>query len=117
MVNHLDDRLSRVFASLADPTRRAMLAQVALGDASVSELAAPYKISLPAASKHLSHLESAGLIAKHKIGREVRCRFVGVRFKEAMDWMSRYERFWTDQLDALGDYLNSDNTGDQEDAE
>ncbi len=113
MVKYSEDRVSRVFAALADPTRRAMLAQLALGETTVSELAAPYNMSLPAASKHIAGLESAGLVKKRKTGRVVRCRFVPSRLREAMDWMSRYERFWTERLDALDEYLELKNAGDQ----
>jgi len=112
MVNYIDDKVGRVFAALADPTRRAMLAQLALGETTVSDLAAPYNMSLPAASKHISGLESAGLVKKRKTGRVVHCSFVPTRLKEAMEWMSRYERFWTERLDALDEYLESKNKGD-----
>lgn len=94
-----------------------MLAQLALGETTVSELAAPYNMSLPAASKHISGLESAGLVKKRKSGRVVRCRFVPARMKEAMDWMSRYERFWMEQLDALDEYLKSENKGEKQDVD
>lgn len=117
MVKYMPDHVSDVFSALADPTRRAMIAQLALGEASVSELAAPYRMSLAAASKHLSVLESAGLISKRKTGRSVRCRFTAKRMKEAMDWMARYERFWTEQLDSLDEYLRANEEGDNDNAE
>lgn len=113
----MSDHVSTVFSALADPTRRAMLAQLALGEASVSELAAPYRISLPAVSRHLAVLESAGLVEKHKVGRVVRCRFTAKRMKEAMDWMKRYERFWSGQLDSLEDYLRTANEGEDKNDE
>lgn len=117
MIKYMSDNISNVFSALADPTRRAMLAQLALGEASVSELAAPYRISLAAASKHLSVLASAGLVNKRKVGRVVRCRFSARRMKEAMDWMQRYERFWSGQLDSLDDYLRASDEGGNDNAE
>lgn len=100
--------MSTVFSALADPTRRAMLAQLALGETTVSELAAPYKMSLAAAAKHVAVLESSGLLKKRREGRTVRCRLAPEPLKDAAEWISRYRRFWSDQLDALDDYLGGD---------
>ena len=101
----MNDTISNTFGALADPTRRAMLAQLALGTLTVSELAAPYKISLAAASKHISVLQSAGLLSKQKRGRAVICRLNPEPLKTVASWVSRYERFWDEQLDALQDFL------------
>jgi DNA-binding transcriptional ArsR family regulator len=100
-----DEVLDRVFAALADPTRRRVLEQLGTGAVSVSELAAPHAMSLPGFMKHLAVLEAAGLIARSKEGRVVRCELDAVPMQEAAMWISRYERFWTERLDALGRYL------------
>lgn len=105
MVNQLSPPIDLVFSALADPTRRGMLAQLSLGASSVSELAAPYRMSLAAASKHISVLEGAGLVTKSKRGRVVDCRLNAAPLKQALDWISRYRRFWSEQLDSLEDYL------------
>jgi DNA-binding transcriptional ArsR family regulator len=97
--------LDDVFSALADPTRRAILARLALGEASVGELAEPFKISLPAVSRHLKVLESAHLIAREKDAQWRRCRLRPEPLKEAADWISRYREFWEDRLDALAGYL------------
>lgn len=99
------DRLSTTFAALADPTRRAILARLASGAASVSELGEPFRISLPAISKHLKVLENAGLV---KRGREAQwrpARLNAAPLREAADWLERYRRFWEASLDRLDDYL------------
>jgi DNA-binding transcriptional ArsR family regulator len=99
------DRLSATFSALADPTRRAILARLALGEASVGELAKPFDMSLPAVSKHLKVLERAGLIAR---GREAQWRPARLRpgaLRDAADWLERYRRFWEQSLDRLDDYL------------
>ena len=99
------DRLSSTFAALADPTRRAILARLALGETSVTELAAPFDMSLPAVSKHLKVLERAGLI---KRGREAQwrpCRIEPGALKPVDDWLERYRRFWEASLERLDDYL------------
>lgn len=106
MVKCSDIPVDPVFAALADPTRRAIVAQLAGGEACVSELAGPHAISLPAISKHLSVLEAAGLIARRKQGRTVRCRLRPAPLKRAADWLADYEQFWTDQFDALEQYLD-----------
>jgi DNA-binding transcriptional ArsR family regulator len=105
MVNYSSAVLDATFAALSDPTRRGILARLAEGESSVSELAAPYEMSLPAVSKHLRVLESAGLIARQKDGRVHHCRFVADPMKNAAEWIERYRRFWEEQLDALALYL------------
>jgi DNA-binding transcriptional ArsR family regulator len=105
MVNYASDRLNRTFAALSDPTRRAILARLAQGDATVGELAAPFAMSLPAISKHLRVLEQAGLIARTKDGRVHRLRLVAQPLREAALWIAHYRRFWERQLDALAEYL------------
>jgi DNA-binding transcriptional ArsR family regulator len=99
------DRLSATFSALADPTRRAILARLALGEASVTELAEPFTMSLPAVSKHLKVLERAGLISR---GREAQWRprrLDGAPLKEASEWLEYYRRFWDESLDRLDAYL------------
>ncbi|MDX1521418.1 MAG: metalloregulator ArsR/SmtB family transcription factor [Anaerolineae bacterium] len=98
--------LDRTFAALSDPTRRAILARLAQGNTSVTELAEPFNISLPAISKHLRVLERAGLLVQEKDGRVRRCQLVAEPLKAAADWIARYQQFWDDQFDALADYLN-----------
>jgi DNA-binding transcriptional ArsR family regulator len=106
MVNYPYPSLDRTFAALADPTRRAILARLARGEASVTELAEPFKISLPAISKHLRVLEKAGLLAREKEGRVHRCRLMVKPMKEAAEWMAFYQGFWEEKFGALADYLN-----------
>lgn len=106
MVNKQDTQLDLVFAALADGTRRRVLEQLdAAGGASVSELAQPHGMSLPGFMKHLAVLEAAGLIARAKEGRVVRCELDAAPLEAAAAWVQRYERFWGEQLDALGRYL------------
>ena len=101
MVNH-QARLDRTFAALVDPTRRAILAQLERRDsASISELAAPFAIKLPAVMKHLDVLEDAGLVSRAKAGRTVTVRLRAQPMREAMGWLRRYERFWSDRLDGM----------------
>ena len=99
------DRLSTTFAALADPTRRAILARLALGEASVGELAQPFEMSLPAVSKHLKVLERAGLIARAREAQWRPARLEAGPLKDAADWIEHYRRFWEQSLDRLGDYL------------
>lgn len=99
------DPLSATFAALADPTRRAMLARLALGEASVNELAAPFAMSLPAVSKHIKVLHTAGLITKGRDAQWRPCRIEGEHLKEAMDWIGQYKQIWEDRLDRLDAYL------------
>ena len=105
MVKYEDPVLDRVFAALADPTRRGVLDALAGGSLAVSELAAPHGMSLPGFMKHLRVLEDAGLIAREKEGRVVSCELSAAPMKAASTWMSRYERFWSDKLDSLARYL------------
>ena len=99
------DHLSATFAALADPTRRAILGRLARGEKSVTELAAPFQISLPAVSKHLKVLERAGLIARGREAQWRPCRLEAGRLKEVADWVGRYRRFWEDSFDRLDEYL------------
>lgn len=106
MVKYQDERLDRTFAALADPTRRAILARLAEGDVPVTELAEPFDMTLPAISKHLRVLERAGLLVQEKDGRIRRCHLVAEPLKQAAAWIARYREFWTEQFDALADYLD-----------
>jgi DNA-binding transcriptional ArsR family regulator len=100
-----EDDLSTTFAALADPTRRAILARLAAGEASVTELAAPFEMSLPAVSKHLKVLERAGLISRGRDAQWRPCRLEPGPLKEADDWLETYRRFWEQSFDRLSDYL------------
>ena len=99
------DRLSTTFATLADPTRRAILARLALGEASVGELAKPFAMSPPAISKHLKVLERAGLIARRREAQWRPCRLEAGPLKDAADWLEAYRRFWEQSFERLDDYL------------
>ena len=99
------DRLSASFAALADPTRRAILARLALGETSVLKLAEPFEMSLPAVSKHLKVLEHAGLITRTRDAQMRPCRIDVRALKEADDWLEEYRRLWEERLDRLDDYL------------
>jgi DNA-binding transcriptional ArsR family regulator len=101
------DQLSATFAALADPTRRAILARLALGETSVSELAQPFDMSLPAISKHLKVLESAGLIARGREAQWRPCRIEPQALKRVDDWLEQYRRFWDESLDRLDAYLHT----------
>lgn len=105
MMQMTTDHLSHTFAALADPTRRAILARLAEGEASVTDLAEPFEMSLPAVSKHLKVLERAGLIARGKEAQWRPCRLKPAAMKEAADWIEHYRKFWTESLDRLEDYL------------
>ncbi len=100
------DRLSMTFAALADPTRRAILARLASGEASVTEIAEPFKMSLPAVSKHLKVLERAGLIARSREAQWRPCQLNARPLKEVADWVERYRRFWKESFDRLDEYLH-----------
>jgi DNA-binding transcriptional ArsR family regulator len=107
MVNH-QARLDRTFAALADPTRRAILARLERAHtASVSELARPFAIKLPAVMKHLEVLDEAGLISRSKTGRTVTVRLSPAPMRGALAWLRRYERFWSASLDRLAAYAES----------
>jgi DNA-binding transcriptional ArsR family regulator len=113
MVNY-QDRLDRTFAALVDPTRRAILAQLGRKDgASVSELAQPFTIKLPAVIKHLDVLVDAGLVTRSKSGRTVTVRLRPEPMREAMEWLRRYEHFWSGSLDKLAAYAQSKDTDAQ----
>jgi DNA-binding transcriptional ArsR family regulator len=99
------DRMSTTFAALADPTRRAILARLASGEASVTELAAPFEMSLPAVSKHLKVLERAGLIARGREAQWRPSRLEAGPLKEVADWVEKYRQFWEERFDRLDDYL------------
>jgi DNA-binding transcriptional ArsR family regulator len=99
------DQLSSTFAALADPTRRALLARLTKGEATVTELAEPFSMSLPAVSKHLKVLERAGLIARGRTAQWRPCRLEAAPLKGATDWLAEYRRFWEDGFDRLDDHL------------
>ena len=101
----MHDQLSSTFAALADPTRRAILARLALGETSVTELAKPFEMSMPAVSKHLKVLERAGLIARAREAQWRPCRLEAGPLKEAASWIEEYRRFWEQSLDRLDAYL------------
>ena len=103
----MSDRLSIAFAALADPTRRAILARLASGEASVTELAEPFDMSLPAVSKHLKVLERAGLIARGREAQWRPCRLEAAPLKNVADWVDHYRRFWEESFDRLDEYLRS----------
>lgn len=107
------DPLSRTFAALADPTRRAMLARLSEGEANVSDLAEPFlqDMSLPAVTKHLKVLESAGLITKGRNAQWRPCQLNGEPLRDAVDWMEQHRIAWEEQLDRLGAYLKSKTKG------
>lgn len=108
MVNYGDQHLNRVFAALGDPTRRAILARLEREDGlSVSALAEPFAIKLPAVMKHLDVLSEAGLINRSKTGRTVTVEISTDPMRKAMDWLRRYERFWSSRLDRLVTYAES----------
>jgi DNA-binding transcriptional ArsR family regulator len=99
------DRLSATFSALADPTRRAILARLALGETSVTELAEPFAMSLPAVSKHLKVLENAGLIVRGREAQWRPCRIEVTALKGVDDWLEHYRQLWEQRLDRLEDYL------------
>jgi DNA-binding transcriptional ArsR family regulator len=105
MVNYNQHRLDLAFGALAHPIRRGILARLATGEASVAELAKPFKVSAPAISKHMRILEDAGLLSRRKKGREHRCRLEAARMKEAEAWIEAQRAFWNDRFDALDRYL------------
>src|SRR3954447_14589561 len=100
-----DDQLSDTFAALADPTRRAILARLAAGEAAVTELAEPFDMSLPAVSKHLKVLERAGLIARSRDAQWRPCHLEPAPLKEVADWIEHYRKFWEESFDRLDEYL------------
>ena len=100
-----EDQLSVIFAALADPTRRAILARLADGDATVTELAEPFSISLPAISRHLKVLQHAGLISRSRSGQWLSSTLEAAPLKQATDWMERYRQFWDASFDRLDAHL------------
>jgi DNA-binding transcriptional ArsR family regulator len=107
MVNYSAASLDATFGALADPTRRAILARLAQGEAMVTELAEPFRVSLPAISKHVRVLESAGLLEREVNGRVHRCRLAAKPMKNAAAWIEQYRSFWESQFDALAKYLQT----------
>jgi len=109
MVKYQDEALDRTFAALSDPTRRALLARLGGQDAiSISELAQPFAMSLPAVMKHLDVLSDAGLVTREKTGRVVACRLAARPMEQAMQWLNRYARFWSENLDRLAAFVEKD---------
>lgn len=100
------DPLNATFSALADPTRRAILARLALGEASVGELADPFDISLPAVSRHLKVLERAHLIVREKDAQWRRCHLTPQALQDVSDWVLQYKRFWESRFDSLANYLD-----------
>jgi DNA-binding transcriptional ArsR family regulator len=107
MVNYSTAQLDATFGALSDPTRRAILARLASGEATVTQLAEPFEMSLPGISKHLRVLESAGLLRREIDGRIHRCRLAADPMKDAAAWIGQYRAFWESQFDALAKYLES----------
>jgi len=102
-------QLDLTFGALSDPIRRAILARLASGDATVGELAEPFEVSRPAISKHLRVLERAGLVRRTRDGRVSRCGLDAKPMRDAAEWVERYRKFWEGQLDSLARYLEQDN--------
>jgi len=111
MVNYQAEALNLTFSALADPTRRAILERLSFGDSTVTDLAEPFDVSLPAISKQLCVLERAGLLTQEKDGRVRRCHLEALPMKEAVEWIAQYRRFWEDQLDSLANYLEATSSG------
>jgi DNA-binding transcriptional ArsR family regulator len=111
------DTLDATFAALADPTRRAILARLASGEASVNELAEPFDMTLPGVSKHLKVLERAGLISRGRVAQTRPCRLEAAPLGEAADWVEGYRRFWEGSFDRLEGYLSELQRGDDYDEE
>lgn len=108
MLNQVVNQLDRTFAALADPTRRAILARLAAGESTVSELAAPFDMTLPAVSKHVTVLERAGLVSRRRDGRRHLISLLPHRLADARAWIDSYAGFWNVQLDSLGTYLEQE---------
>ena len=105
MVNYNQRRLDLAFGALAHPIRRGILARLSTGEATIAELAKPFKVSAPAITKHMRVLEKAGLLSREKKGREHHCRLEQERMKEAERWIEEHRKFWNDRLDSLERYL------------
>jgi DNA-binding transcriptional ArsR family regulator len=115
-IDALNITLSAVFSALSDPTRRAMLTRLSKGEASVNELAAPFKMSLPAVSKHIKVLEKAGLLTKTINAQQRPCKIDGAQLKQAVDWIDQYKQLWEGRLDRLDAYivkLHASETGEK----
>jgi len=109
MVDYSTAQLDLAFAALADPTRRAIVDRLARqSELAVTEIAAPFAVSLPAVMKHLDVLARAGLVEREKTGRTVHCRLRAAPMERAMQWLERYERFWSEKLDALAKFVEED---------
>ncbi|HEY5306544.1 MAG TPA: metalloregulator ArsR/SmtB family transcription factor [Pseudolabrys sp.] len=109
MVYYRTQSLDRTFAALADPTRRALLAKLSrTDDLSVSQLAEPFSMSLPAVMKHLDVLSDAGLVSRNKLGRVVSCKLRAEPMRDANEWLNRYQKFWNDRLDQLAAFLEEE---------
>lgn len=106
--------LDLAFAALADPTRRRIVAKLTRGETRVTDLALPFDMSLNAVSKHIKVLEGAGLVRRTRVGREHYLRLHAQPLREAARWISQYERFWTQRLDALGEFLNQQKESDDD---
>jgi len=113
----LPDHLTTTYAALADPTRRAILARLATGEATVGELAEPFAMSLPAVSKHLKVLERAGLITRRRKAQWRPCRIEAGPLKDAAQWLEHYRRFWDESFDRLDEYLNELQSGEKKDGD
>jgi DNA-binding transcriptional ArsR family regulator len=105
--NVMSDQITATFAALADPTRRAILARLALGETSVTEIAAPFEMSMPAISRHLKVLEKAGLISRGREAQWRPCKLKAEPLKQAADWLDDYRRFWEESFDRLDEYLKT----------
>jgi DNA-binding transcriptional ArsR family regulator len=105
MVKYNEHRLDLAFGALAHPIRRGILARLSTGEATVAELAKPFKVSAPAITKHMRILEEAGLLSRTKQGREHHCRLEQKRMQEAVAWIENHRQFWNERLDALERYL------------
>jgi DNA-binding transcriptional ArsR family regulator len=105
MVYQSEEQLDAVFHALSDPTRRALLRQLAAGEATISALAEPFEMSLPAVSKHLRVMEEAALVEREREGRSWRCRLLPEPLHDALLWLQFYQRFWRGQMDSVSEYL------------
>jgi DNA-binding transcriptional ArsR family regulator len=112
----MSDEISSTFAALADPTRRAILARLALGETSVTELAAPFEMSMPAISRHLKVLEKAGLISRGREAQWRPCKLKAEPLRQAADWLEEYRQFWEESFDRLDLYLKELQKKEKDDA-
>ena len=105
---YYSSNLDLTFSALSDPTRRAIISRLAEGEAAISELAAPFEMSLPAVTKHIRVLEKAGLLTRKKQGRVQYCRLNAAPMRDATNWLAFYQKFWDEKLDSLADYLEGE---------